>query len=205
MKTPLKAVSLVALGLAALPTWAQSTYPPSDSFRMPYQKEFWTTGHAGIEIGQSKLDLNCPSGVSCDDRANAFKLFAGGRFNNTFGGEISYLNTNNFNFGPGGNINLQAVNFGLLAGVPFGPSKNWSIFCKLGLLWGHAEAGDTSQNGWGPSYGVGATVGLTRGWALRADWDRYRFKMPGGGGDRENVDSLMIGAQYTFGNPPSRR
>ena len=35
----------------------------------------------------------------------------------------------------------------------------------------------------------------------KADWDRYRFKLPAAGGDRENIDSLMIGAQYTFGNP----
>jgi OmpA-OmpF porin, OOP family len=206
MKTSFKAAAtFAALGVAAaLPSFAQSTYPPSDTFRMPYQKEFWTTGHVGVEVGRAKLDLSCPAGASCDDSANAGKIFAGGRFNNIFGGEISYLKTGDFErSGPGttGNINLQAVNFGLLAGVPFGPSRNSSIFGKLGVLWGHTEAGNASQNGWGPSFGVGAAIGITRGWALRLDWDRYRFKLPSGG-DRENIDTLMIGAQYTCGNPP---
>ena len=193
--------TMAALGaLVAAPCFAQT----DDTVRMPYQKEFWTTGHAGIEVGRSKLDIGCPTGLTCDERANAFKLFAGGRFNNVFGGEVSFLQTNSFDFnGPlsPGNLKLQAVNFGLLAGIPFGPSRNSSIFAKAGLLWGHTELGDQSQNGWGPSYGLGATIGVTRGWAARLDWDRYRFKLPGAGGDRENVDSFLVGAQYTFGNP----
>ena len=202
MKTSIGVITAaLASALGATTALAQTS---DDSLRMPYQKEFWTTGHAGIEVGRSKLDIGCPTGLTCDNRANAFKLFAGGRFNNVFGGEVSFLQTNSFDrTGPGttGNVKLQAVNFGLLAGIPFGPSRNSSIFGKLGLLWGHTEFGDVTQNGWGPSYGVGATIGITRGWALRADWDRYRFKLPAAGGDRENIDSLMIGAQYTFGNP----
>ena len=195
------ALSTAALGAFASPAPAQ---PSDTSLTMPYQKEFWTTGHAGIELGRSKLDIGCPAGATCDERANAFKAFAGGRFNNVFGGEVSFLQTNNFDFsGPGtsGNLKMQAVNFGLLAGVPFGPSRNSSVFGKLGVLWGHTKVGSDSQNGWGGSYGLGATIGVTRDWAVRLDWDRYRFKLPGGGGDRENIDSLLIGAQYTFGNP----
>jgi len=36
---------------------------------------------------------------------------------------------------------------------------------------------------------------------MRLDWDRYRFKPPAGGGDRENIDMVTLGAQYTFGGP----
>ena len=199
-------VSLAALAAAAAPPlFAQATYPPQDSYRMPYQKDFWTTGHAGISLGRSKLDESCPAGFSCDNKANAWKAYVGGRFNNTFGGEITYLKTSDFTRG-GGGTNMRALNFGLLAGIPFGLGMNSSIFGKLGVLWGHTEVtgaalmptGDV--NGWGPSVGLGAMIGVTRDWAVRLDWDRYRFKMPGGSG-RDNVDSLMIGAQYTFGNP----
>jgi OmpA-OmpF porin, OOP family len=201
MKTHcLTALTVAALGLAAASSaLAQSS--TDTGLRMPYEKEFWTTGHAGVQIGRSKLDITCPPGATCDDSANAFKAFAGGRFNNIFGGEVSYLRTGDFDRSIGGNINTQALNFGLLAGVPFGPNRNSSIFGKLGVLWGHTEAGNLSQNGWGGSYGLGATIGVTRSWAVRLDWDRYRIKLPTGGGDRENVDSLLIGAQYTFGNP----
>jgi OmpA-OmpF porin, OOP family len=199
MKRHLPAILSLA-ALVPLSALAQPTSPESTSTRMPYQKEFWSTGHAGIELGSARLDIDCPPGASCDNRQNAFKVFGGGRFNNIFGGEVSYLKTNSFQR-PGGDLDLQAVNFAVLAGIPFGPSRNSSVFAKAGALWGHTEAGSESQNGWGPSFGLGATIGITRSWAARLDWDRYRFKLPGGGGDRENLDTFMIGAQYTFGNP----
>ena len=192
--------ALTAAALASLPAAGALAQSTDTGLRMPYQRDFWATGHAGIEIGRSKLDVDCPPGASCDDNANAFKAFAGGRFNNIFGGEISYLKTGDFDRSVG-NINTQILNFGLLAGVPFGPNRNSSIFGKVGALWGHTEAGSASQNGWGGSYGLGANIGVTRDWSVRLDWDRYRIKLPAGGGDRENVDALMIGAQYTFGNP----
>jgi hypothetical protein len=190
------ALSLAALGaFAALPCLAQS-----ETTRMPYEKDFWTTGHAGAELGYSRLDIGCPAGGSCDNRASAAKLFAGGRFNNIFGGEVSYFRTGSFDRSTG-DLEFQALNLGLLAGIPFGPSRNSSVFAKAGLLWGHSEAASLSQNGWGASYGLGGTLGITRSLAARLDWDRYRFKLPGAGGDRDNVDAFLVGLQYTFGNP----
>src|SRR3954470_13741345 len=166
---------------------------------MPYQSEFWTTGHVGAALGHAKSHIPCPPATSCDNDTTAFKAFAGGRFNNTFGGEITYLKTQPFDRSPQSDIDMQALNFGLLAGIPL--PRNSSVFAKAGVLWGHTEAGPATQNGWGPSFGLGGMLGLTRQVALRLDWDRYRFKLPGGGGDRENVDTLTLGAQYTFGGP----
>jgi hypothetical protein len=193
------AIGLIAAALA-LPVAAQST-PSTDTntTTMPYQSEFWTTGHVGAALGRARSDIPCPPGGSCDSNTNALKVFAGGRFNNTFGGEVTYLKTGEFARSPGGDIDMQALNFGLLAGIPL--PRNSSIFAKVGALWGHTEQASASQNGWGPSFGVGGQLGLTRHVALRLDWDRYRFKLPGGGGDRENVDTLTLGAQYTFGGP----
>ena len=197
MKRLIAGITVLA---AALPVLAQ----PSDSWRMPYERDFWGTGHIGAQIGQTRSEFACPTG-GCEDNTTAVKLFGGGKFNNTFGGEISYFRTQDFDrpAAAGGDISVYALNFGLLAGIPLG--ANSSVFGKLGLMYGHTEVGSgSSGNGWGPSYGLGAQIGVTRGWALRADWDRYRFKLPAGGGDRENVDAFMIGAQYTFGNPPRR-
>ena len=47
----------------------------------------------------------------------------------------------------------------------------------------------------GMRYGLGAQVGLTKEWALRADWDRYRVPLPA---DHEDIDALTLGVQYTF-------
>jgi len=197
---PLSILVPLAVLAMAPPAFAQSSSGDA-ALQMPYQKEFWTTGHVGASIGRSSLKTSCPPAVDCDDSATAAKLFAGGRFNNTFGGEVTFLHSGDFNRS-NGDVRVQLVNFGLLAGVPFGPGKNSSVFGKLGAFWDHAEAGGSlSQNGWGPSIGLGALIGVNRNFAVRLDWDRWRFKMPGGGGDRENFDTLMIGAQYTFGNP----
>jgi OOP family OmpA-OmpF porin len=198
---------LALLGLTAAvaaPAAAQNTAQPADtntsnSLQMPYQSSFWSTGHVGAAFGRGRSDIPCPAGGSCDSNTNAFKVFGGGRFNNTIGGEVTYLKTGEFARSPGGDIDMQALNFGLLAGIPL--PRNSTIFGKLGVSWGHTEAAGSSQNGWGPSIGAGAMIGLTRSFALRADWDRWRFKLPGGGGDRENIDTFMLGAQYTFGGP----
>jgi len=53
------------------------------------------------------------------------------------------------------------------------------------------------ERDWSPRWGVGGQFGLTRNWALRADWDRYQNVSLPGGGDRD-VDTLMVGVQYTF-------
>jgi len=160
-------------------------------------------GHVGASYGRARLDADCPGvGFECDRTQNAWKVFAGSRFNKWAGGEISYLRADNFKRG-GGDTDLQLINLGLLAGIPFG--MNSALFAKGGVLWGHAEAtglalgGDAgSQNGWGPSFGLGAQMGVTKNWALRVDLDRYRPKLPGGTG-RQNLDTLMLGVQYSFG------
>ena len=199
MKIPFLAATALTGAALALPAAAQPTDTTPSSVRMPYQSEFWTTGHAGVAFGRAKSDIPCPAGGACDDKTNAFKVFAGGRFNNTIGGEVTYLKTGEFARSPGGDVDMQALNFGALIGVPL--PHNSSVFGKLGVLWGHTEAASASQNGWGPSFGVGGMLGLTRNIALRLDWDRYRFKLPAGGGDRENIDMVTLGAQYTFGGP----
>jgi hypothetical protein len=43
--------------------------------------------------------------------------------------------------------------------------------------------------------GSGLQLDLEQGWALRADWDRYR---PRAVQVRETVDTLLLGLQYTF-------
>ncbi len=198
-KTIATTLAALALGAFANAAGAQTRSTQDDTLRMPYQKEFWTTGHVGLSLGRAYFDGACPAGASCGDDAPAWRAYVGGRFNNTFGAEVSYLKTGNFTRSSG-NAEMQAVNFGLLAGIPLGTRS--SVFGKLGALWGTSEVGGSSQNGWGPSIGIGAIIGITRGWGLRLDLDRHRFKLPGG--NHENVDTLLVGAQYTWDGPTTR-
>lgn len=184
----------VAVG-AALPAVSSAQ---DSGWQMPYERGFW--GHAGLSLGRSELDVTCPVGTPCDDTEQAFRAFAGGRFNNTFGGEVAYIKFGDFTRG-GGETDVEGVDLTLLAGIPF--ANNWSVFGKLGGIYTQVDVTGTApglatggENGWGARAGVGLQMGLTQNWAIRADYDRYRIKVPGDG--RQNIDTFLLGAQYTF-------
>lgn len=198
-------VPALALAQNAVPTTPVYGSPASagqssgSGITMPYQRNFW--GHVGLSAGRSELDARCPAGLSCDDNDTAWRIYGGGRFNNVIGGELGYVNFGEFSAGPG-SIESHGIDLALVAGVPFGTNQNWSVFGKLGVLYSWTDVGGIpgiagrDEEGFGGRYGVGLQMGITQNWAVRADWDRYRIRVPGEG--RENVDTLMVGAQYTF-------
>lgn len=195
------AAVLLALGAAGT-AFAQGTSRTAGGtgLDMPWQRGFW--GHAGISVGQSDLKADCPpGGFSCDDKDTTWRIFGGGRFNNIVGGEIGYVNFGEFARG-GGDTDAQGIDLALIAGVPFGPNRNWSVFGKLGGIWSETDASGTAPgfetgkaDGWGWRYGLGLQAGLTENWAIRADWDRYRVEFRQGD---EDIDTLTVGVQYTF-------
>jgi OmpA-OmpF porin, OOP family len=194
---PTGAMLLLGLGLAA-PSFAQTTTTTTDTWRMPYERGFW--GHAGISFGQSKLDdVTCTPGLRCDDKDQAFKLYAGGRFSNIFGLEVGVLNIGKF-YANGGEADGWGADAALIAGIPIG--SNSAIFGKLGVIYARTEISTTvpvitngKERGFGGRWGVGGQLGLTKQWALRADFDRYRLPFPG---DHRDLETLMLGVQYTF-------
>jgi opacity protein-like surface antigen len=162
---------------------------------MPYERGFW--GNAGLSLGRAKLHAPCPGGTNCDLRDGTWRAHVGGRFNNMFGAEIGWVDLGNFGRG-GGQTSAHGLDLKALAGVPIG--QNSSVFGKLGVarLRSNVSGSGLStgeETGWGPTYGLGAQVGLTKNWAVRGDIDRYRVKLPGG---KDNVDTYMLGAQYSF-------
>jgi hypothetical protein len=203
----LSAVSIAALGVAASgfasaqtttsPSTSTSTTTTTDTWRMPYQRGFW--GHAGASIGQSKMDDACFAGTPCDDKDQAFRVYAGGRFNNAVGLEVGVMNLGQFDRG-GGETDGWGADLALVAGIPIG--ANSAIFGKAGFLYSRMEVSGTApglqrgkERGFGPRFGIGGQIGFTPQWALRADYDRFRIPLPGG---KEDVDTFMLGAQYTF-------
>jgi OOP family OmpA-OmpF porin len=191
----------IALGVASLAAaslaHAQSTAGARTGMAMPYERGFWN--HVGLSYGSSQLDASCLGGFSCDDRDKALRIFAGGRFNNTIGAEIGWINMGEWTRG-GGDTDAQALDLVLTAGIPFGTNNRHSVFGKLGTAYTRTDvSGPAVTNGnedkWDVRYGLGATFGLSDNWAVRADWDRFRVAFPGG---KSDVDLLMLGAQYQF-------
>lgn len=191
-------VAALAFGLAAGAASAQpaGSAPVRDSWTMPYQSGFW--GEAGFSLGRSKLHADCPAGSPCDLRENsAWRAYVGGKFNNTVGAEVGVLDLGRWDRG-GGTSKARGLDFALIAGVPIGQTS--SVFGKLGATLMRADVSGTGfqtgrESGWNPRIGVGAQIGLTQNWAVRLDADRYRVDLPG---TTQNVDTYMIGAQYSF-------
>jgi OmpA-OmpF porin, OOP family len=205
MKSP--SLAMAALLVLATSAFAQQpadaqqpagTQQPTDTTRMPWEGGFW--GHAGVSFGQSKLlDAPCPTGFACDDKDQTFRAFAGGRFNNIFGLELGIMNFGKFQ-GGGGETDGWGGDIALLLGIPIG--ANSAIFGKAGVIYARTEVSGTAPNlatgkerGWGGRYGIGGQLGLTKEWALRADYDRYEIAAPG---DHRDLETLMLGVQYTF-------
>ena len=183
-------LGIVGSGVALAQTSASGNVAPG--WRLPYQRGFW--GHAGASIGQSDLKLGCPSGSACDNRDVAYRLFAGGSFNNSFGLELGLVNYGEFARG-GGETKGWGLDLPLMLGFPIGAKS--SVFAKAGIAYSRMDVGGNSalvstgsESGWGPRIGLGAQIGLTPQWALRGDWDRYRVKFPG---VKDNVDTLTLG------------
>jgi hypothetical protein len=191
---------IVALGLGiAAPSFAQSQpQTTDDTWRMPYERGFW--GHAGLSVGRGDLDASCPAGFGCDLRDHrVWRAYAGGRFNNAIGLELGAINIGDYSRG-GGVTDGWGLDFALVAGVPIG--ANSAIFGKLGAIYARTEVTGVApgfatgkEQDLGLRYGVGAQIGFTPKWALRADWDRYDLPLPGG---REELDVFLLGVQYTF-------
>jgi OOP family OmpA-OmpF porin len=198
----MKSLLLFIAGLAlAAPALAQPTTDTqrTDTWRMPYERGFW--GHAGISVGRGKLDASCPAGFECDLKDNrVFRAYAGGRFNNAIGLELGVLNIGDYQRG-GGVTDGWGADAALVAGFPLG--ANSAIFGKLGVIYARTDVSGIptpgfqtgKERGFGGRFGVGGQLGLTKEWALRADWDRYFLPLPG---DHEDLDTFTIGVQYTF-------
>ena len=178
---------------------AQQTTPGSRTtgtgWVMPYERGFW--GHAGLNVGRSRLHADCPPGPSCDDRDTAWKAYVGGKFNNAIGAEIGYLDLGKFSRG-GGETKSHGLDIAVLAGIPV--ATNSSVFLKLGTAYlrNHVSGAGLQtgkETGFGPRWGIGGQVGFTPNLALRLDADRYRAQLPG---TKENIDTFTVGLQYSF-------
>jgi OOP family OmpA-OmpF porin len=185
--------SLATLGLVASgTTFAQNATPWQGDFR----------GYIGASAGESKFRTDCAATnvFSCDKRDTGFKIYTGGRINEILGVELGYTDFGKI-AASGGDTKAWAVPLTVLAGVPLG--EQFHIFAKLGGLYGRTDvdASPTTlvdrghKNGWGWTWGAGATFQVMKNLDIRVDWDRYKLDFVGG---RRDVDMLSGGVQYRF-------
>jgi OmpA-OmpF porin, OOP family len=194
--TLLAGISLLSLAAGvAVPASAQTTRgettttTTTERYYMPYEKNFWS--NFGINAGGAKYDRDCSG--SCDDKDTGFKVYAGGKFRDWLGLEVSYLDLGSAQFN-GTSEHARGLNVSAVLGIPLGGSS--SIFAKGGATYGRLTFGGDRETGWEPSVGLGAAIGINRNWQVRVDWDRLRFEAPGSG--KDNVNMVSAGLQFRY-------
>jgi opacity protein-like surface antigen len=192
LMTALATLGLMASGAAL----AQADY------RAPWRGDFW--GYLGASGGESKYRTDCRQGVTrffdCDTRDTGFKVYAGGRMNEVLGLEVGYTDFGRIR-ASGGETKAWAIPVTLTAGTPLG--SRFGVFGKIGGLFARTDVTADGQelfergnkNGWGWTYGAGATFAVTPTVDIRADFDRYKLDFVGGSRD---VDMLSAGVQVRF-------
>lgn len=194
-KHTLTAAALLGL-MAAAPAFAQSDY------RAPWRGDFW--GYVGVNGGETKFRTECNRTITqfeCDRKDTGWKVYGGGRMSEIVGLEVGYTDFGRIRSN-GGDTNAWAVPISLTVGTPLG--QRFSAFGKVGGLYARTDVtvdlNDTfsasgDKNGWGWTYGAGATFAITPTVQIRADWDRYKLDFVGG---RRDVDMLSAGVQFRF-------
>ena len=163
-----------------------------------------TGAYAGLSIGQAKTKDVCSSvaalgtsGVSCDDKDTAWKIFGGYQFMRYLAAEVAYTDFGKVKVSsPIGSAEVKS-NAWELVGVgsyPIGTS-GFAPYVKAGFYRGESKASNTlggsakdTSNDW--TAGLGVRYDIVKNFAVRAEWQRYN-------GDSD-VDVFSIGALYKF-------
>ena len=158
--------------------------------------------YVGIDIGSAKYNSGgCGvGGLACEDRSDAYSVYAGGMWNRNFGLEIGATD-----FGSVDRAGGQAKAYGFsLKAVGMAPlTESLAAFAKVGTLYSHtkvtADAGAGVNTGndssWGLTYGVGLSFDFSPKVAAVLGWDRSNVHFAG---SQEHINTTSLGLKYRF-------
>ena len=147
------------------------------------------------------VDVKCGNGAfACDDSDTAGSIYFGSMFRDNLGAELAYGNMGRVSRG-GGDTKAHGLNLSLVGKAALTPA--FSLLGKVGTTYGRtkttsaAGSGVTagSDNGFGLSYGIGASYDFTPNVAATINWDSHDFRFAGG---RDPVRMTSVGLQYKF-------
>ena len=163
--------------------------------------------YAGGSIGQSQAKDACDdlggTGISCDDKDTAWKVFGGYQFNRHFAAEIGYTDLGKVSATLGSlRDEIESTAFELVGVGMFPIANNFSVYGKLGLYRGDTEertnfgfsADETNTD---LTFGFGVRYDFAERFAVRGEWQRYQDV---GGGDigESHVDVISVGFLVRF-------
>lgn len=164
--------------------------------------------YVGASVGASdfKEDIGAvPAGVTVDTRDTGFKLLLGASLTPNFAVEGGYVDVGKLKVSGGGlsaGIKANGYFVDLLGRMPV--STDVALLARIGVFNGHAKTYGFPALGAGPDqkdsstdvkFGVGVSYAVNKSTAVRAEWERYRFKFQG---DKGDVDLLSVGMIFSF-------
>jgi OOP family OmpA-OmpF porin len=173
----------------------------------PAMAQFYAGG--GLGQSQYKDELSCDgtggTGVSCDDKGTAFKLFAGYQVNRNFAAEVTYQDFGKTSITGGplhAEIKSYAFDVSALGMLPFG--GQFAGYGRLGLYYAKSEGTsnipglpNVSENNTGLTYGIGLQWDPMRNLGVRVEYQVYNDV---GGGDlgKGDINVLGVSALWRF-------
>ena len=139
-----------------------------------------TGWYLGGGIGQSKAKDGCtglPSGVSCDDKDTAFRIFGGYQFHRNYSAELGYADLGKIKASaPGISIDVKTTAWDLSAIGVFPVANQFSVFGRLGFFNSETKLGGSAsgkKNTTDLTYGLGVQYDFNRNLGVRGEWQRY--------------------------------
>jgi OOP family OmpA-OmpF porin len=172
------------------------------------------TGYIGLNAGRSRYSADCGVrdvfrnlDLDCGLRDTAFHVYAGG-LGGSVGGmpgmlgvELGYLDMGRISRG-GGDTRARGVNLSLVARAPV--AGGFGIMGKVGTTYGWTRTTTAlgssvvagKDDGFGLSYGIGATYDFTQNLSGVLAWDSHDFRFAGG--DRDPIRVTSLGLMYRY-------
>ena len=154
--------------------------------------------YLGLTAGQGHWRSMCQNATTCDDTNTTLSVLGGYRINKMFSTEIAFRNYGMVH-ATTASIKGKGWEVDGLASWPI--LDNLSIFGKLGIFRGVVKGDGTlsgaKESNYGPTYGVGLQLAVSKNIALRGEWQAYS----GLGGStlpKGDLDTMSVGALWQF-------
>lgn len=174
------------------------------AFALPAAAQFYAGGSVGQATVKDFCEGASSAGISCRDKATAWKAIGGYQVSQYLAAEVGYTDLGKVSLSLGSNtISAKASAFEAV-GVGMVPiAGRFAAYGKAGFYRAKTEA--SSNFGFSASasnsdltYGAGLLVNFTPRLALRGEWQRY--KSVGGGDDigKSDIDVVSAGLLFKF-------
>src|SRR3989442_7286637 len=155
--------------------------------------------YAGATFGQAHWRSGClASSPSCDDTDRALRVFGGYQINRILAAEVGF---HNLGKATGSTANIKGNAWEALAVAAWPITGGLSAYGKLGGFRGNGKSSGAllpnKETNYGPTFGFGAQLDVSRNLALRGEWQSYP-KLGGSTLPKTTVNEMSAGALWRF-------